>query len=30
MDSGRTDCVLEDFEGHKLDRRVLDLLISYR
>ena len=30
MDNGRTDCVFEDFEGHKLDRQALDLLIKYR
>ena len=30
MDSGRTDCELEDFEGHKLDRKMLDLLVRYR
>ena len=30
VDSGRDDCVLEDFEGHKLDRAMLDLLIKYK
>ena len=30
LDSGRTDCELEDFEGHKLDRKMLDLLVRYR
>ena len=30
MDSDRTDCELEDFEGHKLDRKMLDLLIKYK
>ena len=26
----RDDGVLEDFEGHKLDRAMLDLLIKYK
>ena len=30
VDSGRDDCVLEDFEGHRLDRAMLDLLIKYK
>ena len=29
MDSGRTDIVYEDFNGHKLDRKMLDLLWRY-
>ena len=29
MDNGRTDCPLEDFEGHKLDRAMLTLLQRY-
>lgn len=29
LDSGRTDIVYEDFEGHKLDRKLLDLLMKY-
>ena len=29
MDSGRTDIAYEDFEGHKLDRELLDLLRKY-
>ena len=29
VDSGRTDIVCEDFEGHKLDRKMLDLLRKY-
>ena len=29
MDNGRTDTRLEDFKGHKLDRKALDLLIKY-
>lgn len=29
LDSGRTDCQLEDFEGHKLDREMLKLLQRY-
>ncbi len=26
LDSGRADVVYEDFQGHKLDRKMLDLL----
>jgi endoglucanase len=29
MDSGRTDVVYEDWYGHKLDRKMLDLLMKY-
>ena len=29
IDSGRTDVEYEDFEGHKLDRRMLELLRRY-
>ena len=29
LDSGRTDVAYEDFNGHKLDRRMLELLRSY-
>jgi aryl-phospho-beta-D-glucosidase BglC (GH1 family) len=29
MDSGRTDIRYEDFEGHKLDRKLMDLLQRY-
>lgn len=29
LDSGRTDVNYEDFEGHKLDRKFLDLLQRY-
>lgn len=29
LDSGRTDVKYEDFEGHKLDRKLLDLLQRY-
>jgi hypothetical protein len=29
MDSGRADVAYEDFEGHKLDRAMLDLLQKY-
>ncbi len=29
LDSGRTDVVYEDFRGHKLDRKMLDLLRSH-
>ena len=29
LDSGRSDVTYEDFRGHKLDRRMLDLLRSY-
>lgn len=30
MDSGRKDVAYEDFEGHKLDRKYLELLQKYR
>lgn len=30
LDTPRTDCVFEEFEGHRLDRAALDLLIKYR
>lgn len=29
LDSGRTDVQYEEFEGHKLDRKLLDLLLKY-
>ncbi|MBO7166231.1 MAG: cellulase family glycosylhydrolase [Kiritimatiellae bacterium] len=29
MDNGRSDCEMEDFNGHKLDRKALNLLIKY-
>ena len=29
LDSGREDVVYEDFEGHKLDRKMLNLLQKY-
>jgi len=29
MDSGRQDVQYEDYEGHKLDRRMLELLQKY-
>ena len=29
MDSGRRDIRYEDFEGHKLDRKLMDLLQRY-
>ena len=29
LDSGRTDVDYEDFHGHKLDRKMLDLLLKY-
>jgi endoglucanase len=29
LDSGRRDVVYEDFEGHKLDRKMLELLQKY-
>jgi len=29
MDSGRTDVDYEDWHGHKLDRKLLDLLQKY-
>lgn len=29
LDSGRSDVEYEDFEGHKLDRKLLDLLLKY-
>ena len=28
VDSGRSDVVYEDFRGHKLDRRILELLVA--
>ena len=28
VDSGRTDVAYEDFEGHKLDRRMLELMLA--
>ena len=30
LDSGRADVEYEDFRGHKLDRKMLDLLLKYR
>jgi hypothetical protein len=30
LDSGRADVTYEDFHGHQLDRRMLDLLQRYR
>ncbi len=30
LDSDRADVAYEDFRGHKLDRKMLDLLLSYR
>jgi len=30
LDTPRTDCAFEDFHGHKLDRKALDLLLEYR
>lgn len=30
LDSERTDVAYEDFHGHKLDRKMLELLLSYR
>ena len=30
LDSGREDVVYEDFKGHKLDRRMLEVLLKYR
>ena len=29
LDSGRSDVEYEDFRGHKLDRKMLDLLLKY-
>ena len=29
LDTPRTDCVFEDFNGHRLDRAALDLLMRY-
>ena len=29
LDSGRKDVAYEEFEGHKLDRKMLDLLLRY-
>jgi len=29
IDSGRTDVAYEDFNGHKLDRKMLELLRRY-
>jgi hypothetical protein len=29
LDSGRTDVKYEDFQGHKLDRKLLELLQRY-
>lgn len=29
LDSGRTDVVYEDFHGHKLDRKLLNLMLKY-
>ena len=29
MDTQRTDCAVEDFHGHKLDRQALDLLVKF-
>jgi endoglucanase len=28
VDSGRPDVAYEDFEGHKLDRRMLEMLLA--
>jgi endoglucanase len=28
VDSGRADVAYEDFQGHKLDRKMLDLLLA--
>jgi len=30
LDTSRTDCIFEDFHGHKLDRKALDLLRKYK
>ncbi|MCC6355969.1 MAG: glycoside hydrolase, partial [Verrucomicrobiae bacterium] len=30
LDSERADVTYEDWNGHKLDRRMLDLLLKYR
>jgi hypothetical protein len=29
LDSGRVDVDYEDWHGHKLDRKILDLLMKY-
>jgi endoglucanase len=29
LDTPRTDCKFEDFRGHKLDRKALDILIKH-
>jgi endoglucanase len=29
LDTPRTDCEFEDFHGHKLDRKALELLKRY-
>ncbi len=29
LNSGRTDIVYEDWQGHKLDRKLLNLLMKY-
>jgi len=29
LDSGRADVAYEDFQGHKLDRKLLDLMLKY-
>jgi len=29
LDSGREDVAYEDWHGHKLDRKLLDLLMKY-
>ena len=30
LDTPSTDCVFEDFNGHRLDRKALDLLRKYK
>ena len=30
LDSGRADVAYEDFHGHKLDRKMLDVLLKYK
>ena len=30
LDTPRTDCEFEDFHGHKLDRKALDILRRHR
>ncbi|MBN8218455.1 MAG: cellulase family glycosylhydrolase [Spirochaetes bacterium] len=30
LDSGRADAVYEDYRGHKLDRKMMDLLMEFR